>query len=147
MTDTHKIEITDDDLRNRLKLIRCTLPPALLQSLLTQFHCAADIFNASSSQLKKMTVSDAQISRIQTLDENHIKRDLAWLEHKDHGILFYDQAPYPQQLREISDPPYALFYIGDIDYLQQTQLAMVGSRNPTASGSWHHHHQWFGKRH
>ena len=135
MTDTPKIAITDDDLHHRLKLIRCNLPPTLLQLLLTQFRCAADIFNASSNQLKKASLSDTQISRIQTLNENDIKRDLAWLEHAEHGILFYDQTEYPQPLREISDPPYALFYIGDIDYLQQTQLAMVGSRNPTASGA------------
>jgi len=124
----------DDDLGNRLKLVHCNLPPSTLQLLLTRFPSAGAVLDASTSQLKKACLSDNQISKIQKPREEDIERDLAWLDHTDHGILFYDDAAYPQQLREINDPPYALFYIGDIDYLQQTQLAMVGSRTPTAAG-------------
>jgi len=126
--------ISEDDLHNRLKLVRCNLPPTSVHLLLTQFNRAAAIFDASASQLKKAQLSDKQISRIQSFDASEIERDLAWLEHAEHGILFHDESDFPQQLREISDSPYALFYIGDIDYLQQTQLAMVGSRTPTATG-------------
>jgi DNA processing protein len=128
------LAISEDDLRNRLMLVHCNLPMANLQYLLNQFNSAGAVVNASASQLKNTRLSDAQISRVQALGKNTIDRDLAWLEHGDHGILFYDDSAYPQQLREISDPPYALFYIGDIDYLQQPQLAMVGSRTPTAAG-------------
>jgi len=124
----------DDDLGNRLKLVHCNLPPSTLQLLLTQFPSAGAVLDASTSQLKKACLTDNQISKIQKPREKDIERDLAWLDHTDHGILFYDDLTYPQQLREINDPPYALFYIGDIDYLQQTQLAMVGSRTPTAAG-------------
>jgi len=126
--------ISEDDLRSRLKLIRCNLPPQTLDYLSRQFSNAQAIFDASSSQLSAAQLNGAQISRIQSLDASLIERDLAWLEHADHGILFHDDPAFPQLLREISDSPYALFYIGDIDYLQQTQLAMVGSRTPTASG-------------
>jgi len=124
----------DDDLRNRLKLIRCNLPPSTLQQLFTRFPSAGAVLDASTSQLKKASLTDHQISRIQKLDAKEIERDLAWLDYRDHGILFYDDATYPQPLREIANPPFALFYIGDIDYLHQTQLAMVGSRTPTAAG-------------
>lgn len=126
--------ISKDDLRNRLKLIRCNLPPQTLHLLSNQFASAGAIFDASTSQLQSVQLSDAQIKRIHSLDASLIDRDLAWLERTDHGILFYDDAAFPSQLSEISDPPYALFYIGDIDYLQQNQLAMVGSRTPTATG-------------
>ncbi len=126
--------ISTDDLRNRLKLVHCNLPLSRLHLLTAQFASAGAIFNASTEQLKAAQLSETQISRIQTFDPKKIERDLAWLDHAEHGILFHDDASFPQQLREISDPPYALFYIGDIDYLQQTQLAMVGSRTPTAAG-------------
>jgi len=126
--------ISTDDLRNRLKLVRCNLQPTTLNLLLDQFSSAAAIFQASASQLQAAQLKETQIKRIQNLDEKDVDRDLAWLEHKEHGILFYDETAYPQRLREISEPPYALFYIGDIDYLQQPQLAMVGSRTPTETG-------------
>jgi len=126
--------ISEDDLRNRLKLIRCNLPPQTLHLLSQQFSCAGAIFDASASQLHAAKLNDAQIKRIHSLEASQIDRDLAWLEHTDHGILFYDDTAFPAQLSEISDSPYALFYIGDIDYLQQNQLAMVGSRTPTAAG-------------
>ena len=127
-------ELSDNDLHSRLKLIRCNLPITTLHQLLDQFSSARAIFDASTSQLNKIQLNDAQISRIQNSDNKEIERDLAWLDHADHGILFQDAINFPQQLLEISDPPYALFYIGDIDYLQQPQLAMVGSRTPSASG-------------
>ncbi len=126
--------ISDSDLYNRLKLVHCKLPPSTLHLLLKQFSCAGAIFDASTEQLGKAHLTHAQINRIQTLNNKKIDRDLAWLDRADHGILFYDDTGFPQQLREINDPPYALFYIGDIDYLQQPQLAMVGSRTPTTAG-------------
>lgn len=49
-----------------------------------------------------------------------------------YGLLFADQPDYPAQLLEIYDPPPLLFYRGDKARLQQAQIAIVGSRNPTA---------------
>ena len=41
---------------------------------------------------------------------------------------------YPPLLREIVDPPFALFYRGDLSLLQKPMLAMVGSRRASAYG-------------
>lgn len=41
---------------------------------------------------------------------------------------------YPALLRDLSSPPAALFVRGDPDALWQPQLAVIGSRNPTAGG-------------
>ncbi|MFC6274787.1 DNA-processing protein DprA [Levilactobacillus tangyuanensis] len=45
-------------------------------------------------------------------------------------LTIVDQA-YPAQLREIYAPPVALYFRGDVRLLQATQLAVVGSRQPT----------------
>ncbi|NHZ69869.1 MAG: DNA-protecting protein DprA, partial [Thermotogales bacterium] len=42
---------------------------------------------------------------------------------------------YPALLKEIPDPPALLFVHGDPDYLNQPQLAVVGSRNPSHDGA------------
>ncbi len=41
---------------------------------------------------------------------------------------------YPPLLRQIPDPPIALFVRGDATLLSEPQLAMVGSRNPSVEG-------------
>src|SRR5712692_5698659 len=42
---------------------------------------------------------------------------------------------YPPLLREIVDPPFALFYRGDLSLLQKPMVAMVGSRRASAYGT------------
>lgn len=51
-----------------------------------------------------------------------------------HIIALFDPR-YPALLKEIPDPPPILFVRGDAELLAQPQLAMVGSRNPSASGT------------
>ncbi len=48
-------------------------------------------------------------------------------------VTILDDA-YPDSLREIYDPPIALFYAGDVTLLKTTCLAMVGSRAATSYG-------------
>ncbi|MDH5409096.1 MAG: DNA-processing protein DprA, partial [Gammaproteobacteria bacterium] len=64
-----------------------------------------------------------------------VDRDLAWMESAaNHHIICFDEPAYPALLREIADPPPVLYVQGNADALQQLQLAIVGSRNATASG-------------
>ncbi len=126
--------LSADELQGRLRLIRSNLAPETLLKLHRHFSTLDAIFTASGTQLEVIGLKSAQIKRLHAGYESEVNRDLAWLETSNHGILFYDSPAYPPQLLEIPDPPFALFYIGDVDYLQQPQLAMVGSRSPTAAG-------------
>ncbi|MCW8956752.1 MAG: DNA-processing protein DprA [Gammaproteobacteria bacterium] len=123
-----------DQLPDRLALHRSNLPPDTLYKLLDQFGSAAAVLNASASQLEQHLLTPAAIERIQQPDSTGVKRDLAWAEHQDHCIISLDDPRYPEQLKNLSQPPYLLYAIGDTEYLQRPQLAMVGSRNPTAAG-------------
>ncbi|NOX91011.1 MAG: DNA-protecting protein DprA [Gammaproteobacteria bacterium] len=60
---------------------------------------------------------------------------LAWAEGAHCHIISLFDSRYPALLKEIPDPPPILFVRGDVDLLTQPQLAMVGSRNPSVSGS------------
>jgi len=57
-----------------------------------------------------------------------------WLEHARHHLLPFTDARYPQLLRSFPHHPVALYAAGSIDTLCDPQLAVVGSRNPTAQG-------------
>jgi DNA processing protein len=48
--------------------------------------------------------------------------------------LTWDDERYPALLKTLPSPPAALFVKGDPDVLWQPQLAVIGSRNPTAGG-------------
>jgi DNA processing protein len=61
-------------------------------------------------------------------------QDLAWLEAPRHHLVTWDSDQYPALLRRIPSPPAVLFVAGDPGALWLPQLAMVGSRNPTAGG-------------
>lgn len=60
---------------------------------------------------------------------------LEWAEHEHCHIIALFDPRYPALLKEIPDPPPILFVRGNPDLLARPQLAMVGSRNPSASGA------------
>jgi DNA processing protein len=60
--------------------------------------------------------------------------DLRWLEQSEATVLPCICEQYPAQLRAIRDAPVALYVLGDVAALSQPQVAMVGSRTPTAAG-------------
>ena len=68
-------------------------------------------------------------------DEGRLDAALAWLDSGPHRALVpYTAGDYPPLLKEISDPPAALFVQGHPAALSALQIAIVGSRNPTPGG-------------
>lgn len=125
-----------NDVKNWLILLHAKgLGTAGLHKLLIAFGSPEKILAANSTKLSSLGLKPATISELQQADVNVMQADLAWLESSDHHhiITLFDPR-YPQQLKTINQPPPVLFVRGDPDYLQQPQLAIVGSRNPTAAG-------------
>lgn len=60
-----------------------------------------------------------------------------WLQEKRNtqkSILFFSER-YPESLKNIAQPPLALFYEGNIDFLEYPSIAMVGARLATPYAS------------
>ena len=57
------------------------------------------------------------------------------LERLGAGVLLPDDPSFPPLLREITDPPTALFVWGRVELLSQPAVAMVGSRDHTSYGA------------
>ena len=107
------------------------LGPATLIRLLEQFDSPQQIIdNPSLVQGLNASVVDG----LRHPDWQQVEADLAWLEVDNRYLLTIDDQRYPALLREISDPPPLLYVQGDVSLLSQWQLAIVGSRNPSASG-------------
>src|SRR5512141_1240985 len=60
--------------------------------------------------------------------------DRRWLEQPEHHLITFADEAYPALLRDIPSAPAALFVAGDPTHLWSAQIAIVGSRNATASG-------------
>lgn len=59
---------------------------------------------------------------------------LRWAAQPDHAIVALSDPAYPRAMLETTDPPSLLYVIGRIELLDAPSLAIVGSRNATASG-------------
>jgi DNA processing protein len=60
--------------------------------------------------------------------------EIAWLDQPEHHLLAFNDPRYPKGLRAMPGCPIALYVDGDPTVLGHAQLAIVGSRNPTAQG-------------
>ena len=67
-------------------------------------------------------------------DEARVEADLRWLEATGCTLLPATAPDYPALLRLSPDAPAVLYVRGNAAALAEPQLAMVGSRNPTAGG-------------
>jgi DNA processing protein len=79
-------------------------------------------------------LSGSSIAALRQPDDQTIERDLEWQAKPGNRIMTCRDPGYPALLQEISDPPPLLYIHGNVEVLQEPQLAMVGSRNPTAAG-------------
>lgn len=105
--------------------------PATFARLLSQFSDPEALFaNPNTAE----NISARTRSALLEPDWNQIEHDLAWFDKPDRHIVTLHDSRYPELLKEIADPPSVLFVQGDVDLLSQWQIAMVGSRNPSASG-------------
>lgn len=67
-------------------------------------------------------------------DDAAIDADLAWLEANGARIVLATDTDYPPLLLQSGGAPAALYVQGSIEALSAAQLAIVGSRSPTAAG-------------
>lgn len=88
----------------------------------------------SDAELERLGLEAASIRALRQPDPARLEAGLAWLAQPGHHLLFLGAERYPPLLARIASPPAALFVQGDPDILWQPQIAIVGSRNPTAGG-------------
>ena len=88
----------------------------------------------SRAALAALGLAEPTIAALRNPDEPALARDAEWLEGPQRSLVTWGSALYPPLLALIPDPPLVLFVEGDPDVLSLPQLAMVGSRSPTAIG-------------
>jgi len=109
--------------------------PRLFQTLIHCFGSASAALSASPSALAAAGVPQKAARGLAEPDWAGADADLAWAgQADDHHILTLHDGRYPEMLRLIPDPPPLLFLTGDPAALSAPQLAIIGSRHPSAGG-------------
>lgn len=110
--------------------------PRTVQKLQKRWPDLQELFTSSCDQLERAGLPVLLAQMITSFDFKTIDADLKWVEQQsNHHLLDWDNVHYPRLLKEISDPPIVLYAVGQLESLYQTPLAMVGSRNPSITGS------------
>ncbi len=107
---------------------------ASLIGLIESMGGVAAVVAASLRDLTRHGVPSKTAAAITNPDQAAIEAGEQWLSMPGHHLLCWDSEDYPALLRRIDGPPAALFVDGDPTCLWQPQIAVIGSRNPTAGG-------------
>src|SRR3954468_9768408 len=94
----------------------------------------ASLARANRHELAKLGLTTRIVDWLAGPDEALVAQDLRWLETSGAALVPATSADYPELLRQSPDAPAVLYVRGDRKALLDPQLAMVGSRNPTAGG-------------
>ncbi|MEO6367987.1 MAG: DNA-processing protein DprA, partial [Steroidobacteraceae bacterium] len=105
-----------------------------LRAALTECPDVVAMTRHSMATLRALGFSDAAALHVLQPPGEQVLRDLQWLEESGACLLPFTAAAYPPALAALPDAPPALYVLGDVGLLGRPQLAIVGSRHPTAAG-------------
>ena len=110
---------------------------AKIRYLYEEAHCAKEIYELPLSQLKKISgLTEEDVRRI-SASRREWNVDKEWFLLMEQGIGFVsaEQSHFPKKLQNISNAPYAIYYIGKLPEENQKTVAIVGARARSAYGS------------
>lgn len=100
-------------------------------SIVQHVKCVSDI--KDNEKIIRKYISDQKwntiMSKLVCLDN-----DFENMKNLGLNILTIEDEFYPESLKNIFDPPYILYYIGDVKLLKKFCISVVGSRKPTPYG-------------
>lgn len=128
--------LTDSELRARLHFWRAKgIGPSSLRRIVEHFGGADEALRVSDTALLEAGLKKEGIAAYRAQVDDAAVPDWRWLEAADdHHILVPEDSRYPALLKRIRTAPPVLFALGNPDLLNDPQIGMVGSRNPTQGG-------------
>jgi DNA processing protein len=124
-----------DELKPWLILARAPGVHAGVLDALLQFFPSLDaIVAASSAELTNAGLSASAALAITQPDQSQLEQDSNWLAVAGNAFVTRYAPNYPTLLAQLTDAPIGIFVRGNVASISQPQVAIVGSRNPTAGG-------------
>jgi DNA processing protein len=109
---------------------------ARIRELFSYFGSAREVYFATEEQL--LAVKGLTDANRESLIEHRRNKDpdREWWQLSQKGISFTSMEwdSYPRRLLNITNPPYGLYYKGDLPREEEKTVAIVGARNRSAYG-------------
>ncbi|MDR2215054.1 MAG: DNA-processing protein DprA [Nevskiaceae bacterium] len=124
-----------DETRAWAALLRCpSIPPPVLRAALVASGGVTALLAAPVGRLREWGLPPPVSQTLARPDDAALNADLTWLATSGATLLPCTAPQFPSQLAQLPDAPPALYVRGNLAALLRPQLAIVGSRNPTAAG-------------
>lgn len=109
---------------------------AKYSSIMDKFENISDIFSATPKEL--FMLKDIFKTKYEIFLDNLINFNsnefFSALEKRGIGVTTILSDNYPQKLMNLKNPPYVLYYVGDLNLVKCRSVAVVGTRSPSAYG-------------
>ncbi len=130
--------VSNKNVREWLTLERIPLVgPLTIAKLIEAFGCPEKILKANARSIRERSgISERLSNSISCFKPviSEIEKDLTTLERLKVRIVTRWDEDYPENLKDIYDPPALLFVRGSLLPKDSRAVAMVGTRNPTGYG-------------
>ena len=115
-----------------LRHLRCRTRRALLE----RFGSPGGIWFAEPRELEKLDdILPDELSELAERDVAEVNRIVRRCQEEDIRILTFQDATYPERLRNIPDPPYVLYVRGNLPAVDaEITVSIVGTRRSTPYG-------------
>ncbi|MBB1087744.1 DNA-protecting protein DprA [Lysobacter sp. SG-8] len=123
----------DEDTRALLRLIACRGPLAARLRMLEEAGSPSAALLAGAATWRACGLPTEAIMALRA-DTPADPATRAWLDRPGHRLLGWHDPDYPPLLRQLTQPPLALFVAGEPTRLWHPSIAIVGSRQATPGG-------------
>jgi DNA processing protein len=106
----------------------------VLSKAFESFGNAQALIEASDRARRDAGLTDRACEYLATASAAPSSLERAWLDDTNHHVVPFNDARYPALLRTSEHCPAVLYVVGNVDALNEPQLSIVGSRNPSAAG-------------
>ncbi|MFH1355260.1 MAG: DNA-processing protein DprA [Candidatus Omnitrophota bacterium] len=102
---------------------------ARLKKLLDYFGKPENILQAPRSKLTAVFgIAEGIASKIKALKKEELKRELKLAKERKIKIITYEDRDYPENLKNVPDPPVVLYFKGNLHQDDNFSIGIVGSR-------------------
>lgn len=102
--------------------------------LIEKYNNEENIYNNIDNIIKEKLLHKNFLTKIKNNNKEEEEKLEEYLFKNNIKYVTYSSSLYPEGLKNIANPPYVIFYKGDITLLNYNMVAIVGSRKNTNYG-------------